>query len=308
MLRPRLKNFRGALAVALLFAGVSLSTAVFAGFKPNTTLEPTEDLSDTDDSVASTPAPVVPTAEPANYSGRIRRYPVSGSPQIVYGDLSLAVTALGKVTGTIKWYDPDEKATITGKQDLNTKQGSFVIRDANGNRVPGATRLLFRISGKGKLVGGGITDGGETASFKLFKQSDASSSGYGTEGGGTLTLGGANSYSGSSSVVNTGTLTTVTGSVGSVNTISGGTVLTGINTVVIGTGTVLTGNPTIIINGGGTTPAIVNGNLTYGSAVLLYGPFTTAAQADGSTVYTGTNSIGTASTVTVAAGTVVSGG
>ena len=294
MFRSRLKNFHRALPVALLFAGVSLSTTAFGGFKPNTTLEPKEDLTDTSEVVAPTPGPVAPSAEPASYSGQIRRYPDSGSPKVVYGTLSLAITTLGKVTGSITWYDPDEKMIVTGKQDLNTRQGSLVIRDANGNRVPGTPRLPFRISGKGKLVGGGITDNGETASFKLFKQSDASSGDEDTEGGATLSLGASNSYNGSA-VINTGTLASVPGTFGS--------------TITINSGTALTGTTGAIVTGGSATPTIVNGNLTYGSSVLLYGPLTTATQADGNVVYTGTNSTGSAATVTVlATGVAVIGG
>ncbi len=251
---------------------------------------------------SSTPAAAVT----ANYSGEIRRSPADGG-LAVSGYLSLAVSPLGKVFGSIIWSDPTQRVKITGKQDLNTRQGDFVIRDASGTRVPGAPHLPFRLSKRNRLVGGGAMADGEASSFRLNR--DVSDT-----GGRTLSLGATNTYTGSSSVtVNSGSLATILNdpNLGSeavtIASGSSGSAFNGSSQVPTltlgGTGVLnLTGATTVIVSGGtnASLPTISpEGNLLLGSTLLLVGPVTATTGTDGTSTYTGTYTSGTAGTVIV---------
>ncbi len=299
----------------MLLAVVCPSLSLIAGSKPNNTLEPM-DVADPSESTGPTASAAPTSSTPAeavtvNYSGEIRRYPAGGGPA-VYGTLSLAISPLGKVTGSIHWYQPDQTVKIGGKQDLNTRQGDFIIRDANGAKVPGALRLPFRISKKNRLVGGGILASGEASSFRLNREASAAASGNLSEGGATLSLG-TNTYSGASSAtINTGTLTTLNNSsLGSgALTVSSGLTgsastgsLAGLSIANLGTGALtLTGNNTLTVTGSASAvlPTInAAGNLLLGNTVLLLGPVTTTTGTDGTITYTGTYTSGAAGTVIV---------
>ncbi len=311
MLLLRLQPLRRPLAAAVLLAVVWPFLSLFAGSQPNNALEPMDaaDPSESTGSAASaTPAssPTPAEAVTVSYSGTIRRTPAGGDP-VVSGYLSLAISPLGKITGSITWHDPTQAVKITGKQDPDTKQGNLVIRDANGVRVPDAPRLPFRINKKNRLVGSGVLASGDGASFRLNRE--ATSTGDGSAGGATLSLGGA-TYSGASTVtINPGTLLNDPG-VGSVSatnfpglpdTVSTGSLAVGTFTPGA-TGILnLTGGTTITVtsDASGSPTIVADGSLLLGNLILLLGPITSTTGTDGSITYTGTYSSGAAGTVIV---------
>lgn len=312
----RLHPTRRPLAAAVFLAAVLPSLSLFAGFKPDNTLEPTDapDAAPAADASASAaPASSAPAeAVTMNYSGEIRRYPAAGGPAI-NGTLSVTISPLGKVTGSINWYSPYQTVKITGKQDLNTKQGDFVIRDASGARVPGAPRLPFRINAKNRLVGGGLMASGDASSFRLNRL--ATYTGGSTAGGATLSLGGSSSYSASSStvnanIVNSGSFASNTftsgASSGTVSSSTGGALINGGSILNVGAVALnLTGGTTVTVSSGaGGYPPTINadGNLLLGSTVLLVAPVTVTTGTDGTTTYTGKYPSGAAGTVIVLAG------
>ena len=318
----RLQPLRRALAAAVLLVVVWPSLSLLAGSQPNNALEP---MDAADPSVATAPAasatpassPTPAEAVTVSYSGTIRRTPTGGGPA-VSGYLSLAISPLGKVSGSILWYNPTQAVKITGKQDLGTKQGSLVIRDANGVRVPDAPRLSFRISKKNRLVGSGILASGDGASFRLNRE--ATYTGDGSAGGATLSLGGATYGDVSTVAINSGTFLNNPGRFGSVSatnfpglpgTVSTGSSVTTTPTFTLGaTGAInLTGTTTVITSNGasGSAPTISpDGSLLLGNTVLLLGPVTTTTGTDGTITYTGTYPSGAAGTVIVL-GTVTGG-
>ncbi len=243
-----------------------------------------------------------------NYTGNLRRYPAATGSAPTHGFLTLSLSPLGQVTGSIVWAGTTAAVPVSGRLDIATGRGDFVEKDGTGAKLSGAVRMAFRVNKNGSvLVGGGMSSAGESSGFFLSRQ--IVYSGDGRDGGAILTLGGSNSFSGSSTVINTGTLNLVPGSGNSAISITGGTVLTGVTTTLTtGSSIVLSGNSNLVVNGGATTPTLVNGDLTYGTSVLLHAPVTSTTQADGSIIYTGTNSTGGISTVTVSAAVIAANG
>ena len=292
-------------AAAVLLAVVWPCLSLLAGSGADNPLEPMDPAdpsTSTSPTASATPASTpAATAVAVNYSGTIRRTPAGGSAP-VNGSLRVTISPLGKVTGWISWYDSSRPVKITGKQDVDTKQGYFVVRDANGARVPAAPRLPFRISKKNRLVGNGLLASGETSRYRLDRE--PTDTGDDSDGGATLTLGAVDTYTGTSTAtINTGALLNNPGGGSSVvATFPSGSV-TGVSSTNIGTGTLtLAGVTTVAISPGTgvTLPAISSdGNLYLGHSLLLLGPVTTTTGTDGSITYTGTYTSGSPGTVIV---------